>query len=102
MDQKRFEQLSQCLDGVEGSKKEIMISLLKDFVVLEERIEKLRPFPCYKIDPRNPERQIKLPVHDMLKDLQAQKNDIAVKILRTLDGGDEGESPLAKALKEFR
>ena len=41
-------------------------------------------------------------MHDILKDFQAQKNDIAVKILRTLTVDEIGdESPLAKALASF-
>jgi hypothetical protein len=37
----------------------------------------------------------------MLKDYQAQKDDIATKILRSLDGDTTEESPLAKALARF-
>lgn len=102
MNQKRFDELAAHLDGIDANKKEIMLSLLRDFVFLEEQIEKLRNYPRYKINPKNPEQQIKLPVHDMLKDYQAQKNDIAVKILRTLSNGQEDESPLMKALARFQ
>ena len=97
----RYEELAKHLDGIEDSKKEIILSLLKDFCFIEEQIEKLRNYPRYIINPKNPEQQIKLPVHDMLKDYQAQKNDIAVKILRTIDGQEGEESALVKALKSF-
>ena len=97
----RFEQLAQTLNGVDESKKELILSLLKDFVFLEEQIEELRKYPRYIINPQNPRQQKKLPVHEMLKDYQAQKNDITTKILRTLDNDPIEESPLAKALARF-
>ena len=97
----RYEELAASLDGIEAGKKGFILSLLSDFVFIEEQIEKLREYPRYVINPVNPKQQKKLPVHDMLKDYQAQKNDIAVKILRTI-GGDAGEeSPLLKALARF-
>ena len=46
-------------------------------------------------------QQKKLEVHNMLKDYQAQKDDIATKILRSFDKGVEDESQLAKLLKEY-
>lgn len=98
----RFEELAKSLDGVDPSKKEIMLSLLKDFVFHEAEIEKLKKYPTYIINPKDTTKQIKLPVHDLLKDHQAQKNDIAVKILRTMDGEESEESPLMKALAKFQ
>ena len=68
---------------------------------LEEQINNLRDYPRYIVNPKNPTQQKKLPVHDMLKDYQAQKNDIATKILRTLDGETIEESPLLKALSRY-
>ena len=98
----RLDELSKHLEGIEPSKKEIMLSLLKDFVFCECQIEELRKYPRYIINRKDPTKQIKLPVHDLLKDYQAQKNDIAVKILRTMDGEDGEESPLMKALAKFK
>lgn len=98
----RFEELSIHLKDVDPSKREIMLSLLKDFVYHEEQIAKLRAYPTYIINPKDLTKQIKLPVHDLLKDHQAQKNDIAVKILRTLDGEEGEESALMKALAKFQ
>lgn len=77
------------------------MSLLKDFVWLEDQITELRKYPRYIINPKDPRQQKKLEVHNMLKDFQAQKNDIATKILRSLDAGVEEESHLAKLLAEF-
>ena len=97
----RYEELSMNLESLDPAKKEIILSLLKDFVFLEDQISELRKYPRYRIHPDNPLRQEKLPVHDMLKDYQAQKNDIATKILRTLVDEASEESPLMKALSKY-
>lgn len=97
----RYDELAEVLKEVKEPKKSFVLSLLKDFVWLEEQINILRQYPRYIINPNNPENQIKLEVHGMLKDFQAQKNDIATKILRSLDNEVAEESPLLKALARF-
>lgn len=97
----RYEELAGKLGKVDEDKRGFILSLLSDFVFLEEQINNLRKYPRYIINPANPKQQKKLPVHDMLKDYQAQKNDIAVKILRTLDGEAGEDSALMKALAKF-
>lgn len=97
----RFEELASHLQNVDESKKEIILSLLSDFVFYEEKINELRKYPQYIINPKNPLQQKALPVHRILKDYQAQKNDTATKILRTLQGEIGEESPLMKALSKF-
>lgn len=97
----RYDELAETLKGIDPNKKEIILSLLKDFCFLEDQIVELRKYPRYIINPQNPRQQKKLPVHDLLKDYQAQKNDIATKILKTLDGEAGEESPLLKALARF-
>lgn len=97
----RLDELKETLKTIDPNKKEIIFSLLKDFVFLEEQIIELRKYPRFIINPANPRQQKKLPVHEMLKDYQAQKNDIATKILRTLDGEVGEESALIKALEKF-
>ena len=97
----RYDELAETLKNIDPNKKEIILSLLKDFVFLDEQIVELRKYPRFIINPQNPRQQKKLPVHDLLKDYQAQKNDIATKILRTLDGEAGDESPLLKALSRF-
>ena len=96
--EKAFEKV---LTDIPEPKKGILANLFKDFLWLDEQIEALRKYPRYLVDEKNPRNQKKLPVHDMIKDFQAQKDDIATKILRSLDGESGGESALAKALKEF-
>lgn len=97
----RFEEIASHLENVDESKKEFVLSLLSDFVFYEEKINELRKYPQYIINPNNPLQQKALPVHRILKDYQAQKNDIATKILRTLQGEVGEESALMKALSEF-
>jgi hypothetical protein len=98
MQKEEFEKL---LTDIPEPKKGILANLFKDFLWLDEQIEALRKYPRYLVNRANPELQKKLPVHDMLKDFQAQKDDIATKILRSLDGESGGESELLKRLKEF-
>ncbi|MBQ6447083.1 MAG: hypothetical protein IJJ10_06425 [Bacillus sp. (in: Bacteria)] len=97
----RYEELAAFFENVDANKKEIILSLLSDFVFYEEKIKELRKYPQYIVNPSNPNQQKTLPIHRVLKDYQAQKNDIAVKILRTIDGNYEEDSPLAKALAKF-
>lgn len=97
----RYDELAEVLKEVKEPKKSFIMSLLKDFVWLEEQITTLRQYPRYIINPKNPQSQIKLEVHNMLKDYQAQKNDIATKILRSLDSNVEEESNLGKVLAKF-
>lgn len=100
---KRFKELEGTLKDVKEPKKSFILSLLKDFVWLEQQITDLRCYPRYIINPKDPRQQKKLEVHNMLKDYQAQKDDIATKILRTLDNDNfSEESPLMKALAEFK
>lgn len=97
----RFDELKDILEDIKEPKKSFVLSLLKDFVWLEAEIEDLRKYPRYLIDPKNPKQQKKLEVHNMLKDFQAQKNDIATKILRSFDKETGQESALSKLLSEF-
>ena len=98
---KRYDELASKLTDVKEPKKSFILSLLKDYVWLEEQIEELRKYPRFIINPANPKQQKKLEAHNMLKDYQAQKNDIATKILRSLDNDAVEESPLLKALAKF-
>lgn len=97
----RYDELASQLNNVDEAKRGFILSLLKDFVFLEEQIEELRKYPRYIVNKADPRQQKKLPVHEMLKDYQAQKNDIATKILRSLDKETMEESPLLKALARF-
>ena len=97
----RYDELANKCNDIKEPKKSFILSLLKDYVWLEQQIEELRKYPRYIINPANPKQQKKLEVHNMLKDYQAQKNDIAVKILRSFENDEAEESPLLKALAKF-
>lgn len=97
----REKELIEACGKIKESKRGFVLSMIKDFVFLEGEIEKLRKFPRYIIDPKNPNKQVKLPCHDMLKDYQAQKNDITTKIAKILEAEDGEISPLVKALMRF-
>lgn len=97
----RYDELASELKKVKEPKRSYILSLLKDFVWLEEQIEELRKYPRYIVNPNDPRQQKKLEVHNMLKDYQTQKNDIATKILRTLDNDKLGDSKLAALLAAF-
>lgn len=98
----RYDELQAVLKDLKEPKKSFIMSLLKDFVRLEADLEKLSTAQEYIINPDNPTEQIVLPIHKVIHDKQAQKNDIATKILRSLDGETEGESALIKALAKFQ
>jgi hypothetical protein len=97
----RYDELADVLKDIKEPKRSFILSLLKDFVRLEEDLEKLSTAKEYIINPNNPTEQVVLPIHKLKHDKQAQKNDIATKILRSLDNEITEESPLVKALERF-
>ena len=97
----RYDELANVLKDLKEPKRSFILSLLKDFVRLEADLEKLSTAQEYKINPNNPMEQVVLPIHKVIHDKQAQKNDIATKILRSLDNEVGEESPLLKALERF-
>lgn len=97
----RYDELAEVLTDLKEPKKSFILSLLKDFVKLEADLDRLKDATEYIINPDNPAEQVVLPIHKVIHDKQAQKNDIATKILRSLDGEAAEESPLLKALERF-
>ncbi len=97
----RFDELAAVLKDVKEPKRSFLLSLLKDFVKLEADLLALSTAQEYIINPNNPTEQVVLPIHKVIHDKQAQKNDIATKILRSLDNETTEESPLLKALARF-
>ncbi len=97
----RYDELAAVLNDIKEPKKSFVLSLLKDFVKLEADLLKLSTAQEYIINPNNPTEQVVLPIHKVIHDKQAQKNDIATKILRSLDDETTEESPLLKALARF-
>lgn len=101
LNKKRYNELISQLTDVNEAKKPYLCSLIKDFVVWEGIEEKLDGLPTFEVDPENPKRQRKLPAHDMLKDAQQRKTEIARGIMRELDGTATEESPLMALLKKY-
>lgn len=97
----RYDELAAVLNEVKEPKRSFVLSLLKDFVKLEADLDQLSTAQEYIINPNNPTEQVVLPIHKVIHDKQAQKNDIATKILRSLDNEVGEESPLLKALERF-
>ena len=97
----RYDELKAVLNEVKEPKRSFILSLLKDFVKIEADLEKLSTAQEYIINPNNPTEQVVLPIHKVIHDKQAQKNDIVTKILRSLDNDATEESPLLKALERF-
>lgn len=97
----RYDELAAVLTEIKEPKKSFILSLLKDFVKLEADLDQLSTAQEYIINTNNPTEQIVLPIHKVIHDKQAQKNDIATKILRSLDNEVVEESPLLKALARF-
>ena len=97
----RYDELSAVLKDIKEPKRSFILSLLKDFVKLEADLDRLSEAQEYIINPKNPTEQVVLPIHKVIHDKQAQKNDIATKILRSLDNEVAEESPLLKALERF-
>ena len=97
----RYDELKAVLNDVNEPKRSFILSLLKDFVKLEADLDELSTAQEYIINPKNPTEQVVLPIHKVIHDKQAQKNDIATKILRSLDNEVAEESPLLKALARF-
>ena len=97
----RYDELAAVLGEVQEPKRSFILSLLRDFVKLEADLDQLSTAQEYIINPNNPTEQVVLPIHKVIHDKQAQKNDIATKILRSLDNETTEESPLLKALARF-
>ena len=97
----RYEELKAVLKDIKEPKKSFILSLLKDFVKLEADLEKLSTAQEYIINPDNPREQIILPIHKVIHDKQAQKNDIATKILRSLENTEGAAEGITKILTEF-
>lgn len=97
----RYDELAEVLKDIKEPKRSFVLSLLKDFVKLEADLDQLSTAQEYIINPNNPTEQVVLPIHKVIHDKQAQKNDIATKILRSLDTEVTEDSPLLKALARF-
>ena len=94
----RYEEFKSKIEKMAEPKKSLMLSMYKDLQRIEGKLERLDGAQEYIINEKDPTQQVVLPIHKVIHDLQAQKNDIVTKILRGLDGESGEESALLKAL----
>ena len=97
----RYEEFKERLEKTAEPKKSLLLSLYKDLLRIDEKLTQLDGAKEYIINEKDPTQQVILPIHKVIHDLQAQKNDIITKILRGLDGETGGESALLKALDKI-
>lgn len=98
----RLEELRKIFDGIDPAKRKTVLPLLDEVVYLEEQLRYLRKLPKIRVHPKSPERQEITPAGKQYKEyMQSYLN--AMKTLLTLlfREGEEGESDLSRALKEF-
>lgn len=96
-----FDDLKDLINDLQEPKKTFILSLLKDYCYITDQIERLKDYPRFIINPKDPKQQKKLPIHEILKDLQAQKNDITTKILKALDNEVGDGDEFLKLIKEY-
>ena len=97
----RYDELAAVLTEIKEPKRSFILSLLKDFVKLEADLDQLSTAQEYIINPNNPTEQVVLPIHKVIHDKQAQKNDIVTKILRSLDNTEGEAEGIGKLLANF-
>lgn len=98
----RLEKLQKIFENVDEDKREVIEPLLYDVIFIEKRLAKLRKLPMIRVHKNNPARQETTPAGKQYKEyMQSYLN--ALKVLQTTlyRAGENGESPLMKALKEF-
>lgn len=94
----RYDEFKSTIEKMAEPKKSLLLSLYKDLQRITDKLERLDGAQEYVINPKDPTQQVVLPIHKVIHDLQAQKNDIVTKILRGIDGETGEESALLKAL----
>ena len=94
----QYAEFKEKIEKTAEPKKSLLLSLYKDLQRIEGKLDRLDGAQEWIINEDNPTQQVVLPIHKVIHDLQAQKNDIITKILRGLDGESGEESALLKAL----
>ena len=98
----KVEDIMQALGDVPEKKRLILEQLAKDFCKWADISAQLDGLPTFEIDPKNPKRQRKLPVHDMLKDAQQRTTELARALLREVNGEVLEDDPFIKMIMEAR
>lgn len=98
----RAERLRKLVADLPEDKRTAVESLIDDLLFLEGQLRYLRTLPLIRVSRQNPEKQEVTPAGRLYKDyLGSYTNAVKVILTTSFRAGDEGESPLAKALAEF-
>lgn len=98
-----YTKTKEAIDKLPVELQEIAKDYLKDIEYWERKVEELKKCQTYQVDPKNPQRQRKLPAHDMLKEAQQQKVNIqrALSVLfKGLVDGDEEDDGFVSFLNK--
>lgn len=91
------------IETLPEEKKPIAYSVLRDAEYWEKKVEELQKCETCQIDPKRPNRQRKLPAHDMLREAQRMKLDAMRTLTQIFDKekvlGED--SKLIKALEQY-
>lgn len=98
----RYENLKKIFNKIDEDKRAVIMPLLDDVIFIEERLSELRKLPTIRYDKRNPAKQEVTPAGKQYKEyMQSYLNALKVLQKTLYLAGEDGESPLLKALKEF-
>lgn len=98
----RKERLKKIFDTVESDKREVIAPLLDEVIFIEGRLAALRKQPMIRIHPKDASRQQITAAGKQYKEfMQAYLNAIKVLEMTLYRAGEDGESPLVKALQKF-
>lgn len=98
----RRDELLKILDGVDESKKVIVLPMIDDIIFMEKKLSYLRELPFIRIHPTNEEKQKVTPAAKQYKELLQQYNNCIKILVGTVSKNDEaGDSPLKEYFKHF-
>lgn len=98
----RAEKLKQIFEKIPEDKRAVIDPLLDDVIFIEGRLAELRKLPMIRVSKKNPAQQVSTPAAKQYKEyMQSYLNALKVLQKTLYLAGENGESPLMKALKEF-
>lgn len=99
----RKEEVLKCFDGVDESRRVLIIKLVDDMIFIEEQLDELRKLPLIKIHPKNPEMQKATSAGKLYKEYLQQYNNIVRSLCSILhkEESGEGDSPLREYFKRI-
>lgn len=98
-----YKPTKEAIESLPDEQKPIAYSLLQDVEYWEKKVEELQKCQTCEIDPKRPERQRKLPAHDMLREAQRMKIDAMRTLIQIFNKERvlSDDSPLAKMLEQY-